>query len=86
MRDALPPTVVFDVGERLLLVDGYHRVAAARRRSLETIEAEVRRAVSRDALQYAAMWGATQRGISPMTSPPISSNVARDAGPQSAGF
>lgn len=65
MRDALPPTVVFDVGERLLLVDGYHRVAAARRHSLETIEAEVRRAVSRDALQYAAIRGATQRGISP---------------------
>lgn len=65
MRDALPPTVVFDVGERLLLVDGYHRVAAARRRGLETIEAEVRRAVSRDALQYAAIGGATQRGISP---------------------
>ncbi len=64
MRDALPPTVVFDVGERLLLVDGYHRVAAARR-GLETIEAEVRRAVSRDALQYAAIGGVTQRGISP---------------------
>ena len=34
--DALPPIVVFDTAEGLLLADGYHRVAAARRRGLET--------------------------------------------------
>ena len=65
MLDALPPIVVFDTGERLLLVDGYHRVAAARRRGLETVEAEIRLGSRRDALWYAATVGAVQRGISP---------------------
>ena len=65
MLDALPPVVVFDTGEGLLLVDGYYLVAAARRHGLETIEAVVRRGSRRDALRYAAMVGATQRGISP---------------------
>src|SRR5215216_4067199 len=32
MLDALPPIVVFDTPEGLLLVDGYHRLAAARLR------------------------------------------------------
>jgi ParB-like chromosome segregation protein Spo0J len=63
--DALPQVVVFDTEEGLLLADGYHRVAAARRRGLETIEAEVRLGSRQDALRYAAKVGATQRGISP---------------------
>ena len=63
--DALPPVVVFDTGEGLLLVDGCHRVAAARCRDLETIEAEVRQGSRNDALQYAARVGAAQHGISP---------------------
>jgi ParB-like chromosome segregation protein Spo0J len=63
--DALPPVVVFDTGEGLLLVDGYHRVAAARRRGLETVEAEVCLGSRQDALRYAATVGAVQRGISP---------------------
>src|SRR5215213_131535 len=63
--DALPPVVVFDTAEGLLLADGYHRVAAARRRGLRTVEAEVRRGSRHDALRYAATVGATQRGISP---------------------
>lgn len=63
--DALPPVVVFDTQEGLLLVDGYHRVAAARRLGLETVEAEVRSGSRHDALRYAARVGATQRGISP---------------------
>jgi len=62
--DALPPVVVFDTGERLLLVDGHHRLAAARRRGLETVEVEVRCGSRHDALRYAAMVGAAQRGIS----------------------
>jgi hypothetical protein len=65
MFDALPPVVVFDTREGLLLADGYHRVAAARRRGLKTIEADVRRGSRHDALRYAARVGAAQRGISP---------------------
>ena len=65
MIDALPPVVVFDTPEGLLLADGYHRVAAARRRGLETVEAEVRVGSRQDALRYAARVGAAQRGISP---------------------
>jgi ParB-like chromosome segregation protein Spo0J len=65
MFNALPPVVVFDTEEGLLLADGYHRVAAARRRGLETVEAEVRRGSRHDALRYAATVGAAQRGISP---------------------
>jgi hypothetical protein len=65
MLDFLPPIVVFDTAEGLLLADGYHRVPAARRRGLETIEAEVRRGSRHDALRYAATVGAEQHGISP---------------------
>jgi hypothetical protein len=50
MLDALPPVVVFDTEEGLLLADGYHRVEAARRRGV--------------ALRYAAKVGAAQQGIS----------------------
>ena len=65
MLDALPPVVVFDTKEGLLLADRYHRLAAARRRGQETVEAEVRLGSRRDALWYAAKVGAAQRGISP---------------------
>jgi len=65
MLDALPPVVVFDTKEGLLLADGYHRVAAARRRGQETVEAEVRLGSRRAALWCAATVGAAQRGISP---------------------
>ncbi|MDQ3863490.1 MAG: hypothetical protein M3317_08330 [Actinomycetota bacterium] len=63
--DAVPPVVVFDTPEGLLLADGYHRVAAARRQGSETVEAEVRSGSRHDALQYAAAVGAAQRGLSP---------------------
>ncbi|HJQ28789.1 MAG TPA: ParB N-terminal domain-containing protein [Rubrobacter sp.] len=63
--DALPPVVVFDTEEGLLLADGYHRVAAARLRGMERVEAEVRSGSRRDALRYAARVGAAQRGLSP---------------------
>jgi ParB-like chromosome segregation protein Spo0J len=65
MLDALPPIVVFDTPEGLLLVDGHHRLAAARLRGSETVEAEVRSGSRHDALRYAAREGASQRGISP---------------------
>lgn len=63
--DTLPPVVVFDTGEGLLLADGYHRVAAARQRGQETIKAEVRCGSRHDALMYAARVAAAQQGISP---------------------
>lgn len=49
--DALPPVVVVDTPEGLLLADGYHRVAASRRLRLEEVEAKVRTGTRRDALQ-----------------------------------
>jgi len=64
MLDAMPPVVVFDTPEGLLLADGYHRVAAARRCGLKSVEAEVRKGSRHDALQYATKVGAAQRGIS----------------------
>lgn len=62
--DALPPVIIFDTREGLLLADGYHRVAAARRRGWVMVEAEVRPGSRRDALLYAAEVGAAQCGIS----------------------
>jgi ParB-like chromosome segregation protein Spo0J len=58
-----PPVVVFDTSEGLLLADGYHRVAAARLRGEETVDAELRAGSRGDALRYAAATGAAQRGI-----------------------
>jgi ParB-like chromosome segregation protein Spo0J len=63
--DDLPPMVVFETPEGLLLVDGYHRVAAVRRLGLETVEAEVRRGSRREALRYVARVSASESGISP---------------------
>jgi hypothetical protein len=83
MLDALPPVVVFDTPEGLLLTDGYHRVAAARRRGLETVEAEVRSGSRHDALRYAARVGAAQHGISPRMLPRTSSEMPRSAEPRS---
>jgi len=76
--DALPPLVVFDTPEGLLLADGYHRLAAARRRGLETIEAEVRSGSRHDALRYAAKVGAAQRGISPEEAASYIERYAKD--------
>ena len=59
-----PPVVVFETPEGLLLADGYHRVAAARLRGEETVPAVIRTGSRRDALRYAAVTGAAQRGIS----------------------
>jgi len=55
MLDTPPPVVVFDTPEGLLLADGYHSVAAAQRRGLEMVEAEVRLGTRNDALRYAAI-------------------------------
>jgi ParB-like chromosome segregation protein Spo0J len=60
----LPPVVVFDTPQGLLLADGYHRVAAARRAGAELIEAEVRRGTRADAMRHAVTVAAAERGIS----------------------
>jgi hypothetical protein len=60
----LPPVVAFCTEQGLLLADGYHRVAAAQARGLDTIEAEIRHGSAHDALRYAASIGAKQRGLS----------------------
>jgi ParB-like chromosome segregation protein Spo0J len=58
------PIVVFDTEAGPLLVDGYHRVAAAQRRGAQTVTAEVRKGSRRDAVRYAAELATVQRGIS----------------------
>jgi hypothetical protein len=62
--DDLPPVVAFRTEQGLILADGYHRVAAAQARGLDTIEAEIRHGSAHDALRYAATIGAKQRGLS----------------------
>ena len=63
--DRLPPVVVFETQEGLLLADGYHRLAAAVAEGKETIEAEVRHGSRHDALAYAVTVGAAQKDMSP---------------------
>ena len=58
--DALPPVVVFDTPEGQLLADGYHRVASARCRCLESVEPEVPTGSRHDALRYAARGAGTR--------------------------
>jgi uncharacterized protein (DUF1015 family) len=60
---ALPPIVVFDTEDGLLVADGYHRLAAARLRGKDMIEAEIRHGSRHDALRYAATVGAVQHDI-----------------------
>ncbi|HZD80277.1 MAG TPA: hypothetical protein VE646_09590 [Actinomycetota bacterium] len=62
--DELPPVVVFDTPEGMLLADGYHRLAAARRLGRDSLEAEIKRGTRHDALRWAAQNAAAERGIS----------------------
>src|SRR5215212_8866540 len=78
MADVPPPVVVFETPEGLLLADGYHRVAAARRRGLETVEAEVRGGSRHDALRYAAEVGGAQHGLSPEEAASYIARYAKD--------
>jgi hypothetical protein len=64
LLDDLPPVVAFRTERGLILADGYHRVAAAQARGLDTVEAEIRHGSTHDALRYAATIGAKQRGLS----------------------
>jgi ParB-like chromosome segregation protein Spo0J len=62
--DEMPPVVVFDTPEGRILVDGYHRVQAARSAGRTTIDADLRSGSRAEALRFAAEVGAAQRGIS----------------------
>lgn len=53
--DSLPPVSVFDTESGLILADGFHRLAAARRLKRKTVKAEVRKGSYRDAVEYAAL-------------------------------
>ncbi len=61
--DQLPPVAVFELGDGLLLVDGYHRVEAARRLGRKMVRAEVRQGSREDALQFAVDLAAAERGL-----------------------
>jgi ParB-like chromosome segregation protein Spo0J len=61
--DAVPPIVVYDTPEGPLIADGHHRLAAALERGRTTIAADFRAGTRRDALRYAALTAAAQRGI-----------------------
>lgn len=61
--DQMPPVVVFEIGDGLLLVDGYHRVEAARRLGRTVVRAEVRQESLEDALRFAADLAAAERGV-----------------------
>ena len=62
--DEATPVTVFDTGDELILADGHHRVEAARRLGLATIEADVRRGSRHDALEFAIELARDQRGLS----------------------
>jgi len=57
----LPPVIVYDVGDHLLLADGFHRMAVAHRRAARgdlnpaEIKAEVRQGTREDALEFAVL-------------------------------
>jgi ParB-like chromosome segregation protein Spo0J len=61
--DQLPPVVVFNLGDGLLLVDGYHRVEAARRLGWTVVQAEVQQGSREDALRFAVDLAASERGL-----------------------
>ncbi len=51
----LPKVVIFETSKGLILADGFHRVAAARRLGHTEILAEVRKGTYAEALEYAAL-------------------------------
>ncbi|MDQ0029643.1 ParB N-terminal domain-containing protein [Arthrobacter bambusae] len=62
--DESPPVMVYNIHGRLLLADGYHRVAAAQRLGRGAIRAEVHQGERGDALRFAVEHGKEQRGLS----------------------
>jgi ParB-like chromosome segregation protein Spo0J len=63
--DHLPPVTVFTLEDQtLLLVDGYHRVAAAQQAGRMTVRAEVRVGTKAEALQFAVDVAQVEAGVS----------------------
>jgi hypothetical protein len=62
--DEAAPVVVFDIDGLLLLADGHHRVAAAKRLGRTSVRAELRKGQRADALQFAIEHAREQRGMS----------------------
>ena len=63
--DQLPPVTVFALEDQtLLLVDGYHRIAAAQQAGRTTIRAEVRVGTKAEALQFAVDVAQAEAGVS----------------------
>jgi hypothetical protein len=61
----LPPVTVFRLEDQtLLLVDGYHRMAAARAAGRITVRADVQEGTKTEAIQFAAERAARERGFS----------------------
>ena len=77
MLDALPPLVVFDTGEALLLADGYHRLAAARRCGLEMVKLRCAMARSKMRCNTLRRWPLHSAASPPTRSSRASGNVAR---------
>lgn len=61
--DSLPPVVVFDVGGDLVVVDGYHRINAARCLGRRTIKAQILRGTWDDACAFAVYTLAAELGV-----------------------
>jgi hypothetical protein len=53
--DKLPPITAYEIGGTLVVADGHHTLAAARRLGKEEIEVDVRQGTLSDALEHAAM-------------------------------
>jgi hypothetical protein len=53
--DKLPPVTVYEIGGTLVLADGHHTLAAARRLGQDEIKVEVRQGTLSDALEHAAI-------------------------------
>lgn len=51
--DIFPPMVVFDIDGVLVLVDGFHRLLAAKRAELKTLRVDVRRGDRKEATRFA---------------------------------
>jgi ParB-like chromosome segregation protein Spo0J len=65
LLDDLPPVTVFRLEDgTLLLVDGYHRVAAAQLGKRTTVLADIREGTRAEALNFAAATAVRERGSS----------------------